>query len=133
MELSYENPVKIAYMSIVEHLQKILRIDRNKHENLRNFQNDVEGLIQQLDESMKTSDGVRQWQQTLKVKSQQLGCVQYHRACPYGGGYGDLIDTPENKVLQYIHSEIDACITNAFKILEVRRGEEKCKSNPYTV
>jgi hypothetical protein len=128
MELSGGHPVKAAYLSIVAHLQIILRLERNLHPKLREFQNDVRGLLEQLDDSIKTKDGVRQWLQTLEANRKQLGCVQYHRACPYGGDCGDLIDTPENRVLQYIHSQIDACRTDAYKILEVRLEEEKEKN-----
>ena len=128
MDLSCGHPVKAAYLSIVAHLQIILRLERNLHPKLREFQNDVRGLIEELDDSIKTKDGVRQWLQTLEANRKQLGCVQYHRACPYGGGCGDLIDTPENRVLQYIHEQIDASRTAAYKILEVRLEEEKEKN-----
>jgi hypothetical protein len=125
MELSCGHPVKAAYLSIVAHLEIILRLENRHHPKLRDFQNEVRSLFEQLDESMKTPAGVRQWLQTLEANRKQLGCVQYHRACPYGRGCGDLIDTPENRVLQYIHSQIDACRTDAYKILEVFLEEEK--------
>jgi len=118
-------PVKDAYLSIVAHLQRILRLERRHHPKLRDLHDGVRALFDQLDDSVKTPAGVRQWLQTLEANRKQLGCVQYHRACPYGGGCGDLIDTPENRVLKHIHEQIDACRTAAYKILEVRLDEEK--------
>ncbi len=123
-----------AYSSIAQHLENMINYNHFQSDALSLFKTNISHLSKQLflTISPNTHLPIEQWYKHLVDQQKILGYPQYERGDPYAGR-GDSVNTPENRMLEYINYEINAIYT----ILSVRSGEEKktqsCMSNQYCV
>ena len=128
-----------AYSSIAQHLENMINYNHFQSDALSLFKTNISHLSKQLflTISPNTHVPIEQWYKHLVDQQKILGYPQYERGDPYAGGRGDLVNTPENRMLEYINYEIIEVKRAIYTILSVTSGEEKntqsCVSNQYFV
>ena len=82
-------------------------------------------LLSQLEDAMKTKEGIRLWQFKLEHDLSKLGEPQYTGGDPYSGGFPELVQTPENIMRKFVHTKIELCKQDAARIRSTRDDEER--------
>ena len=110
--------------NIISNLNAILQY-QCKSVSLDALKHALRGLSNQLADAMKTKEGMRLWQHELERVVKFLGEPEYTGGDPYGGGFPELVRTPENIMREFVHAKIKLCKQDAARIFRLRDDEER--------
>jgi hypothetical protein len=129
------NPTAEAYSSIVQHLNNMINYNDFQSDALSLFKTNIAHLSEQLflTISPNTHLPIEKWHEHLVAQQKILGYPQYKRADDHSGVAWYLVDTPENKMLEYINDEINAIYTIVKKSVRSVKNTQSCVSNQYFV
>lgn len=96
------------------------------YEALDKLREAVKNRLKDLQESSKTVPDMYIWKKNLQEALTQFPPVQYdaRSMCPYGGGRPELVETPENVMLDAVHTLIEKCLEAAESIKDLRQKED---------
>jgi hypothetical protein len=96
------------------------------YEALDKLREAVKNRLKDLQESSKTVPDMYIWKKNLQEALTQFPPVQYdaRSMCPYGGGRPELVETPENVMLDAVHTLIKKCLEAAESIKGLRQKED---------
>ena len=110
--------------NIIANLNAIINYNYNS-ESLAMLKDALRELLSQLEDAMKTKEGIRLWQSKLENHLKQLGEPQYTRRDPDNGYFPELVQTPENIMRNFVHTKIELCKQDAARIRSRRDDEER--------
>ena len=110
--------------NIISNLNAILQY-QCKSVSLDALKHALRGLSNQLADATQTKEGMRLWQYELENVLNRLGKVEYIGGDPYGGGFPELVRTPENIMREFVHAKIKLCKQDAARIFRLRDDEER--------
>ena len=85
----------------------------------------LRGLCEQLEEAMKTKEGMGRWQRELETALHAAGQAEYTRGDPHEGGRAELVRTPENMMRAFVREKGKLCTQAAARIVAQRDKEER--------